>query len=710
MNSTPLRSASKLLFAIFSLSTHAADDATWNSPGDGASYAENTTANSYNSVPFSIDLKASTPGGYSIQVYAGTSLLGSLSFQGIVGGRRTFAGRIPISNAGSYLLTAKTTDGFTETVIDGPTITVVNSGPATTYYEDAPTSITAVSAVLNGRVDSHGRAVNAGGLGNPVFSAWEGQWEIGTSTSYGTIIGGGAAYGSYPHVHKVVAGQALASSLLPATTYHYRFVGVGMVGPDQVFTTQPNNPPLLRDDYGIVDRTGTSEIYVLENDEDETVPLWARPLPVVEIAQQPQDGTVQLSQAGNFRIRYTPGPSFSGADEFTYLVRDAFGGESTAKVRVYSPGKFYEAVGGNYSGAVVYDGQHLQTFSLSVARSGAFSGMLNYFGAQMPFTGQLRQTEESGPEGANVYLPRPGFLPLRVMVGAGFDYYNPSIPSVRVYISDEAASREFEFENAPANVTARDLVPEAGNFNATMLNPEASSLDSASQGTQQTTVDADGHPQGHGFSHMRVSTRGRTIVRGKTGDHIPFTSGATMRKDHKILLKSRLGSAKKGTLIGLVGFDAAQAKASGDLRWLNTARNSGAYLAGFDLSVAADAKKITAAPKGVGILLFPEGSARLVKVSVGNHHGDLLATATMPLVKGKLDNGPGQSFRLRLSVNEKTGLFSGNLEISGNKLPISGVVRPGERKGLGIAGKPGFDGPVELKALDDTSAKSPQHP
>ena len=445
-----------------------------------------------------------------------------------------------------------------------------------------------------------------------------------------------------------------------------------------------------------------SEIYVLENDEDETVLFWNLPKPAVEISQQPQNGTAQLSQTGNLRIRYTAGPSFSGEDEFMYLVRDSFGGESTAKVRIFSPGKFYQAVAGHYSGATLFDDRHLQTINVSVAPSGTLSGMLNYFGAQMPFTGRLRQTVDNGPEATIFYLPRPGFPPLRLSFGLRLDPYNPAIPLLDLFVSDEAFGREIEFLGLPAHVTERDLVPEEGSFNVTMRNPEAASLDTASPGTLQTIVDTEGNPQGHGFSRMRVSRRGKTIVWGKTADHIPFTSGAILRKDRTVQLKARQGGANKGRLIGLVGFDAAQAKANGELRWLNPpqSRSTGAYITGFDLNVAADAKKVSTASQGGGILLFPEGSEKLVKVSVGNRDGDLLATATMSLIKGKLDNGPGQSFRMRLTVNEKTGSFRGSLNISGNKLPISGIIRPGERKGLGVAGKPGLDGPVELKAMD----------
>lgn len=701
MCSTYFRFASKIFIALFAtIPLQAAVDANWNTPEDGAIYAQATTAAPYNSVPFSIDVEGSIPAGYYLQIYSGNSLLGSLGLEKIVAGRRTFGGRIGISNTGSYLLTAKMTDGFTEIVFDGPTITVANSAPPTTFIEVEPTQITAVSAILNGKVDSHGRARISGFSSSSPFNAWEGSWEIGTSTSYGTNVGGGHTFESYLHYGTLVAGQAFVRNLQPSTTYHYRFVGVGMVGPDQTFTTQPNNPPLLRDDYGILDRSGISDIDVLQNDEDEKVMYWNLPKPVVEISQQPQDGVAQVSQIGNPLIRYTAGPSFSGVDEFTYLVRDSFGGESTAKVRIFSPGKFYPTVAGHYSGATLYQDQHLHTVNVSVTSSGELSGMLNYFGAQMPFTGRLRQTVDNGPEAAFIYLPRPGFPPLRLFIGLALDTYNSSIPILYLSVWDEAFGREIEFYGLAAHVTARDLVPEAGSFNVTMQNSEAAPLDTASPGTLQTTVKTEGNPQGHGFSRMRVSKNGKTIVWGKTGDHTPFTSGATLRRDRSVQLKSRLGTAKKSKLIGLVGFNAAQAKASGELRWLNPARPSGAYLNGFDLNLPADAKKVSKPPQGEGILLFPEGSEKLVKVSVGNHDGNLLASATMPLVKGKLDNGPGKSFRLRLSVNEKTGSFSGSLDILGKKLPISGIIRPGERKGLGVAGKPGFDGPVELKAVD----------
>jgi hypothetical protein len=686
MYSNPLRIAARLLLAFVFVAPLRAVDATWNTPVNGASYAQAGTPNTH-SVPFSIDINASAPWGYEMAIYSGTSRLGALGYQGTSGGVRNFAGRISIPSTGSYLLTAKTTDGFDESVFDGPTITVTNTPPPTTYYPEAPTQLTAVSALLNGKVNSHGRGIG-----------WEGSWEIGTTTSYGRFLGGAGVY--LEPVRLLSSGQSYVAGLQPATTYHYRFIGSGMVGPDQTFTTQPNNPPLLRDDYGILDPAGVSEIYVLGNDEDETVTYWDLPTPEVEVSIAPQFGTVQRSQTGTFRFRYTAGESFSGSDEFTYLVRDSFGGESTAKVRIYSQRTHSQAVAGQYSSAVLYDNTHLQSLSLSVTRGGALSGMLNYFGAQMPFTGQLRYAEDSGPGAVFIYLPRAGFAPLRLMLGLGFDFYDPTIPSLQAYISDEDFGREIEFPSTPVQVTARDLVLEAGNFNGTMQNPEAGPLESASEGTPSSTTDVGGNPQGHGFSRMRVSKGGSIIVRGKTGDQRPFSSGSTLRKDRKVQLKAKTGTAKKGALLGLVDFHAGQATATGEVRWLNPASSAtaGAYLSGFDLKVPLDAKKVEGTADAGGILLFPEGSERLVKVSVGNHRGELIASATMPLVKGKLNNGPGE-FRLRVDVNQKTGAFRGSLTTAGKRIPISGVIRPGERKGLGVAGETGLDGPVELQAL-----------
>lgn len=62
------------------------------------------------------------------------------------------------------------------------------------------------------------------------------------------------------------------------------------------------------------------------------------------------------------------------------------------------------------------------------------------------------------------------------------------------------------------------------------------------------------------------------------------------------------------------------------------------------------------------------------------------------------ESAPGQ-FRLRINVNQKTGAFRGSLTAAGKKIPISGIIRPGERKGLGVAGETGLDGAVELQAL-----------
>ena len=81
--------------------------------------------------------------------------------------------------------------------------------------------------------------------------------------------------------------------------------------------------------------------------------------------------------------------------------------------------------------------------------------------------------------------------------------------------------------------------------------------------------------------------------------------------------------------------------------------------------------------------------------------GGLLTEEILELKDGRLlENAIGTEYRIRIKIDPKTRAFSGTVKKSRKPaIRISGIIPADTNKGLGVAGKPGLDAPVELTAL-----------
>ena len=89
-----------------------------------------------------------------------------------------------------------------------------------------------------------------------------------------------------------------------------------------------NNPPTARPDRAVTRIDTEVPIEVLGNDTDRESD------PFDLIAVQPARNGVAEIDIETRQVVYTPGPGFTGADEFSYTIRDSLGAESTAFVSV----------------------------------------------------------------------------------------------------------------------------------------------------------------------------------------------------------------------------------------------------------------------------------------------------------------------------------------------------------------------------------------
>ncbi|MEL7182077.1 MAG: Ig-like domain-containing protein, partial [Pseudomonadota bacterium] len=87
----------------------------------------------------------------------------------------------------------------------------------------------------------------------------------------------------------------------------------------------PNDPPVAQGDSATLAEDGSAVLDVLANDSDPN----GDPLSVTGVTQ-PTHGTAVVN--GNGTITYTPDADYAGADSFTYMMTDGFGGTAQAVV------------------------------------------------------------------------------------------------------------------------------------------------------------------------------------------------------------------------------------------------------------------------------------------------------------------------------------------------------------------------------------------
>ena len=90
-----------------------------------------------------------------------------------------------------------------------------------------------------------------------------------------------------------------------------------------------------------------------------------------------------------------------------------------------------------------------------------------------------------------------------------------------------------------------------------------------------------------------------------------------------------------------------------------------------------------------------------MRVIVRNHAGGLITDQTRIIdSRNRITSDSGELRKLQISLNPATGLFSGKvLERGKPAIPLTGLLQPMLRRGVGISGKTGFEGTVEIIAL-----------
>ena len=157
-----------------------------------------------------------------------------------------------------------------------------------------------------------------------------------TSTAYRSCTGSGTAGGVFTATvtaRVVGAGTSTIRSVIydfSGSSYHYNSDYALAVNAITVTATAPpvNRAPVaVNDTITIAQASPATVVPVRTNDSDPD----SDPLTVTAITQ-PTNGTAVLATDGS--VSYTPNPTFSGTDTFTYTISDGRGGLDTATITI----------------------------------------------------------------------------------------------------------------------------------------------------------------------------------------------------------------------------------------------------------------------------------------------------------------------------------------------------------------------------------------
>jgi hypothetical protein len=546
-----------LPFLCFASMTVSAIDLTFISPAEGEQFEAGSALiapNIANGVPVIVATSERIPNGSQLEIYVNDGLVASYgpTSSGPSGnGLPWRAFRLAINSTGTKVFSARIVDGGNVADYTGPSVEMVETPVPSDVQTAEATNITLNRLQFNGAVDNRGNALNTY------------YFEYGTTTDYGSRSPAPAGYIQDPFKNAItepltptIPLKGWALNLIPSTQYHYRLV-VGRAnsqqleyGPDMVATTAANLPPVARDDIGVLTEGGVSRVYPISNDDDESG-LSSSGTKIVATSA-PAHGTVTIDESGNNPVFvYNADASFETIDEFTYTLRDPYGLEATARVVIRSLASHRAAVAGDYA-TIVPDGQRgpVGSVTMKVTKSGLYTGALTYRGAHFPFIGRITIDDDSFPTNDLFEFARPGFEPLRLTVGVFPNIYDAGVPYIVGILTD--LNKEYELQEAPQLLPLGVQVPEAGQFNVGLPNPEAPAEGEAPVGLRAMKAvakvaaaaahpDATGKPQGHGFSIVKLTPRGQLRAAGRLGDNKPFATSARMRRDRKVQILSQCG-------------------------------------------------------------------------------------------------------------------------------------------------------------------------
>lgn len=423
-----------------------------------------------------------------------------------------------------------------------------------------------------------------------------------------------------------------------------------------------NRPPVAVNDVGV--STGNSVvIQVTANDYDPDGDAL-----LVAIQNAPSFGSAVVQMGGS--ILYTPNAAYAGSDSFTYTISDGRGGTASGTVRIRGtePGPLVQA--GIYNGLLMLDPDlngegdlPRAQFLLSVSANRSFTGILLTQRKRVPFRGTFTT---GGIAVANLKLP-----------------------------NKRAAALFLSFQAGESSTLVGAL------FGPELWSGVAGRLQSSGSAVKESyTILAEGSSSvtaGYGFGVMKVLPNGLVSVAGKLGDGSKLSWGTSLvSMPNSSTAIPVYSEPLKGGVCGgfLVHSVNSTQDFAGTVRWMrpSASKPTKPYALGFNDSAAVTVARFTPSPTTAGVLELADGSVRLgngpmAGVVAGDFtlNGNKVATAS-PL--------------RALSINRKTGLFAGKMQVGKKTVSFQGVVSQALNVGAGQFSIGGVTGAVELQSAD----------
>ncbi|RYD75775.1 MAG: fibronectin type III domain-containing protein [Verrucomicrobiaceae bacterium] len=297
------------------------------------------------------------------------------------------------------------------------------------------------------------------------------------------------------------------------------------------------------------------------------------------------------------------------------------------------------------------DAEHAGMVTLNTTSKGAFTGILTLGGKKHGLKGRF---DEAGT--ASVSVSREKAAPVTVNLQLGSGEESGKLAGTVV---DGTATAKVAGARTMATASAS---AHKGKWTVLLLPPEDSS-----SGTQA--------PQDPGFGTVAVGNNGSARVIGTLADGSTFSYGAFIGDDNTLYVYAPL-YGNRGALAGALQFGSGSAQAetiSGTAQWVKPAGVNGSslYPEGFQLELKAEGEKYlqpTALLPGAG---FPSANGLGTITFSGGGLAQPLAKEVTISSAGKVTvTNPGAD-KLKLSLNVKTGAFSGTFRDGTSTRPRS---------------------------------------
>ena len=373
----------------------------------------------------------------------------------------------------------------------------------------------------------------------------------------------------------------------------------------------------------------------------------------------------------------------AGANNVRFTTIDRSGNSSTTTFTLT-----HDWRSGIYSGILDPGSDEMtRILTLNVAPGGKFTGQLQLGLDKYRFKNEFDNTGF-----ATFQLPRSkGRVPLDFVINVTQDDSDftgepdPKPTVLSVVISDESGSYTIDATRAV--------------YDSESVQPDLLSAYYTARISPDPLLEGTGGPEGSGYLTMRAKNNGSIRTLGKVADGSPFSCSGPLGGDGRLLVFSKLYKPTDGFVQGFVTFTAAEDQGStceGSVRWVqpSNAKATGLFPNGVNADcpvsggIYLPARRIVdegniddTTPLGTsteGELRFSGGdfggsdSGRLFGI---NYKGTVTFTPPHPEEK------------LKLSVKNKTGIFSGRILAPGHASPAKkffGVIVGQE--GLGEGG------------------------